>query len=645
MRRLFSSRQRFLLAMRAGGKCESCGVKLTKETYHADHVRPWSKGGETLTTNGAALCAKCNLSKGVQIMGMKKTRDWQETAERQSMQCYRDGQRNFVINAAPGAGKTYAAAMIAQSLIEADMIDRVIVIAPRKKIVTQWTNLFRKVAKREMMKMTGNVFKAFNPETMQEDIAATWSGIKGMADALQIICESQRVLVIADEVHHAALGAVWGDGTTHALASAKHVLALTGTPTRGDGREPIWLDDAHKMQATNYLNVPYSEAIGRKWCVPATLHRHGGVVNILMDNQIIESRETGTIIPPTITMTAQMKNKLRFDRVIKQPLYEADGVTPQLPSYHSTMIDWADDKLEELRSREYGDFGLPNAGGLVIAPSIEMAEYFKAILEMKHPDDSVAIVHSKMGGSATEMIIDAFSRSDNKWIVSVNMISEGVDIPRLRVMVYLPSGGTELFFRQAVGRVIRKDDKTGDPDLDNSRAYIVMPNVSEELVRSPSFVEFARSLEEDMGETEPPPPPKCPQCGTEGERPRAGSPCKTCGYEPEKKEPEPWECSSWSKEGCGAINVGGMTCHSCGLPKSEPLSFAGAIGERKGVISRQLDVDEHEVLSAEEVAPELMAAAKKDPRYLQLLQVMPIENMAVVEGLFKEVRQQKEARQ
>ena len=34
------------------------------------------------------------------------------------------------------------------------------------------------------------------------------------------------------------------------------------------------------------------------------------------------------------------------------------------------------------------------------------------------------------------------------------MVSEGVDIPRLRVLVYLPML-TELAFRQAVGRVVR----------------------------------------------------------------------------------------------------------------------------------------------------------------------------------------------
>ena len=35
------------------------------------------------------------------------------------------------------------------------------------------------------------------------------------------------------------------------------------------------------------------------------------------------------------------------------------------------------------------------------------------------------------------------------------MVSEGVDIPRLRVGVYATTTATELFFRQAVGRLVR----------------------------------------------------------------------------------------------------------------------------------------------------------------------------------------------
>ena len=51
------------------------------------------------------------------------------------------------------------------------------------------------------------------------------------------------------------------------------------------------------------------------------------------------------------------------------------------------------------------------------------------------------------------------------------MVSEGVDIKRLRVLVYLPAARTELAFRQAIGRVVR----TLGPD-DDTRAYVVMPS-------------------------------------------------------------------------------------------------------------------------------------------------------------------------
>ena len=42
------------------------------------------------------------------------------------------------------------------------------------------------------------------------------------------------------------------------------------------------------------------------------------------------------------------------------------------------------------------------------------------------------------------------------------MISEGVDIPRLRVGVFLTNVRTELFFRQAAGRLVRLVDSVED---------------------------------------------------------------------------------------------------------------------------------------------------------------------------------------
>jgi superfamily II DNA or RNA helicase len=52
--------------------------------------------------------------------------------------------------------------------------------------------------------------------------------------------------------------------------------------------------------------------------------------------------------------------------------------------------------------------------------------------------------------------IARFAAGTQRWIVSVLMVSEGVDIPRLRVGVYATTARTELFFRQVVGRFIRR---------------------------------------------------------------------------------------------------------------------------------------------------------------------------------------------
>ncbi|MES2290255.1 MAG: HNH endonuclease signature motif containing protein [Pseudomonadota bacterium] len=43
--------------------CQKCGDPLTG-SFHADHIKPFSKGGWTVTANGQALCAPCNLAKG-----------------------------------------------------------------------------------------------------------------------------------------------------------------------------------------------------------------------------------------------------------------------------------------------------------------------------------------------------------------------------------------------------------------------------------------------------------------------------------------------------------------------------------------------------------------------------------------------------
>jgi 5-methylcytosine-specific restriction endonuclease McrA len=63
-KRNISSRLKVQVLMRDGNKCKLCGTTVTGENIHFDHIKPWSKGGETVLENLQVLCASHNLAKG-----------------------------------------------------------------------------------------------------------------------------------------------------------------------------------------------------------------------------------------------------------------------------------------------------------------------------------------------------------------------------------------------------------------------------------------------------------------------------------------------------------------------------------------------------------------------------------------------------
>src|SRR5262249_25582556 len=62
---------RELVVARAGGACEYCRLleAATGVTFHIEHIRPRSQGGETLMVNLALSCPGCNLAKAERTTG------------------------------------------------------------------------------------------------------------------------------------------------------------------------------------------------------------------------------------------------------------------------------------------------------------------------------------------------------------------------------------------------------------------------------------------------------------------------------------------------------------------------------------------------------------------------------------------------
>ncbi|WP_412481118.1 DEAD/DEAH box helicase family protein [Azonexus sp. IMCC34839] len=585
-----------------------CGVRLTKE-FHADHVVPFSRGGRTVTNNGQALCRDCNLKKGSDML---KLRPWQQEALEKAINWLTVARqdRHFLINAAPGAGKTIGASVIAKQLIDMGEIDRVVVIAPRAEVVNQWADDFRVVTTRYMAKVTG---RDGDIAGMQLDVCSTWAAVQGLQDAMQAVCRSNRVLVICDEHHHAAVEAAWGDSAESAFAEAQFVLVLTGTPIRSDGTESIWMafDDAgaidHPEEGTYTLT--YGEAVDLGYCRPVTFHRHEGRFTVELDHgeQVQVSSRQKASLSKELSRVPGLQRALDFYRLACTPQFGLDGKTPLADGYQATMLEYASQKLTELRLR------MANAGGLVIAPTIEMAEYMVKLIEALEGETPM-LVHSQMPNP--EAKIRAFRNTDKRWLVSVAMVSEGVDIKRLRLLVYLPHALTELAFRQAIGRVVR----TAGPD-DDTRAYVVMPSM--EILEG-----YARRVEEEMpasskgeGELRT---KKCPACNAEcalGDRE-----CGQCGHEFPAAATRMRGCPD-----CGALNpVTAKNCHACGgsLVTSFSLSLDEAL--RTGAIVRGMDIDEAEVRHAEEIAPEVRTRVLRsgDQKLVKILRVLPDESWA-----------------
>ena len=120
---------------------------------------------------------------------------------------------------------------------------------------------------------------------------------------------------------------------------------------------------------------------------------------------------------------------------------------PSCPEGLPRILREADARLRTIRQDGHRD-----AAGLVVAADSEHARQIAKLLHEATGKRPVVVLHDEQRSAAR---LAAFTRSTDPWIVAVNMVSEGVDIPRLRVGVYATAAKTAMIFRQIVGRFVR----------------------------------------------------------------------------------------------------------------------------------------------------------------------------------------------
>ncbi|WP_051341584.1 DEAD/DEAH box helicase [Pseudonocardia spinosispora] len=364
--------------------------------------------------------------------------------------------RDFLAAATPGAGKTTFGLRIAAELMADRTVSAVTVVTPTEHLKYQWAEAAARAGialDPEFRNTSGATSSAYQGAVL------TYAQVAAHPVLHRARTEARRTLVILDEVHHAGDAKSWGDAVRESFEPATRRLALTGTPFRSDDNpipfvtyEPDGEGVLHSKADHSY---GYSDALRDGVVRP--------VVFLAYSGQASWRTSAGEEFTARLGEPLTAEQTARAWRTALDPAGE----------WISSVLAAADTRLSQLRAG-----GVPDAGGLLIATDQTTARAYAALLTRLTGVPPVLVLSDEAGASAR---IASFGASNERWLVAVRMVSEGVDVPRLAVGVYATSASTPLFFAQAVGRFVRAR-RPGET------ASVFLPSV-------PALLELASGLE------------------------------------------------------------------------------------------------------------------------------------------------------
>jgi superfamily II DNA or RNA helicase len=340
--------------------------------------------------------------------------------------------RDFLTVATPGAGKTTFALSVAAELLGRRIVDRITVVAPTEHLKRQWAE----AAARAGIPIDP-AYAAGKGKTSQDyvGIAVTYAGVAVNPLALRIRTERFKTLVILDEIHHAGDALSWGEGVREAFEPATRPLALSGTPFRSD---------VNPIPFVSYAPDP-GAGPGVSRSVADYTYGYGHALADHVVRPVLFLAYSGEMEWRTRAgdeIAARLGEPLTKDLAAQALRTALDPAGSWIPS----VLAAADRRLSEVRRH------VPDAGGLVIASDQESARAYARLLRQISGESPTVVLSDEKAASSK---ISKFTESDDRWMVAVRMVSEGVDVPRLAVGVYATTTATPLFFAQAVGRFVR----------------------------------------------------------------------------------------------------------------------------------------------------------------------------------------------
>jgi superfamily II DNA or RNA helicase len=390
------------------------------------------------------------------VQGMTTSRPLRAWQRRAITKYLAVGPKDFLAVATPGAGKTVFGLRVAAELLADRIVEQVTIVTPTEHLKHQWAA----AAAAAGIAIDPN-FRNGTGATSSDyrGVAVTYAQVAAHPMLHRVRTENRKTLVILDEIHHGGDAKSWGDAIREAFTPGVRRLALTGTPFRSDDSQIPFIvyepDQAGFLRSKADHTYGYAEALADGVVRPVIFLAYSG--------------EASWRTSAGEEFTARLGEPMTAEQTARAWRTALDPQGEWIPA----VLGAADLRLAQLRQ------SVPDAAGLVIASDHESAKAYAAILARTTGRDPVVVLSDDPRASGR---IAEFAESDDRWLVAVRMVSEGVDVPRLAVGVYATSASTPLFFAQAVGRFVRAR-RPGET------ASVFLPSV-------PVLLELASQLEE-----------------------------------------------------------------------------------------------------------------------------------------------------
>lgn len=492
-----------------------------------------------------------------------------------------NSEEGFLLYATPGAGKTIAMFSAATYLKSNQLIRWVVIVVPsgplKKQVAVEAKRLF-------------GLELRWDDEGADSDFDGEVVTIQSLRnrDDRAVRRRYGEVLVCVDEFHHPSATNTWGEDLERTLGGCKYKLFATGTPFRSDrdtlkyvsyddlGDGEIKLNPDYTYEYRDALRDSIGQPSKDRIVRTAQFHLFDAT-----DEEPIEWAIDGQ----------RYAHKLSDNLALAYEPEQQTGLTPFVKSLRSAryaaaidirfnlakrMIRQAVDDLYKDIRKTHG-----HAAGLIVCKDKNHADAVAAFMK----DDlniEPLVIYTDAEGGTTNAKIKAFKEvtSRHDWIVAVQQVSEGVDIKRIRSIVWLTNKKTHLLFLQILGRAIRWEhtlvgDTIVTPQTDQM-AHMYLPAEGSDTIDKDDPVElvkFAKEIEADQElviET------------------RQRDACQMCGDQPAN-----FGCGNClSSDACPLFRKGGNNGH-----QAQERVLLGAGGQEEGMLLRGMEYDPDQLRS------------------------------------------------